>query len=189
MNTDTHTITGTHTITHNHHKITDTHTISQAQTVTQSQTQSHKHRHSHNQTLTQSRTLTGSGQTYGGGPYFGKTLLQGGGVAFVVRIRWNPGPGREDSEGPVLDEVRHRRWVVGASEGASVQTIPGWNPRNDVDGDGSQARAHLNTHTHAPHLISLSAHTRAHMDPRPFSYVNATERASLVDPSCTARFR
>jgi hypothetical protein len=76
-------------------------------------------------------THDGSGLTYGGtGPYMGKSALQKGGLAYVVRISWTPV--NEDEALPKLNNVGLRRWIKEVVPGDNtVQEVPGWADEND----------------------------------------------------------
>lgn len=84
-------------------------------------------------------THDGSAKTYGGtGPYFGQSLLRDGGVAYVLRLSWVvDGANAQAAVAPTLTDVRLRLWVAPV-EGATPprHLLPGWDPANDVDGDG-----------------------------------------------------
>lgn len=104
-------------------------------------------------------THDGSRRTYGGGPYFGKKLLRDGGRYYVVRLMWRNGSGNT----PRLRNVQLKDWMpefyatgsvqVQSTSGSDksaqsseavqlsapttqVRMIPGWDVRNDKNGDG-----------------------------------------------------
>ena len=82
-------------------------------------------------------THDGSGKTYGGtGPYFGQSALRDGGVAYVVRLHWEANDtSSSTATDPTLCGVRLRRWIAPQPNSSRVR-IPGWDPANDLDGDG-----------------------------------------------------
>jgi len=108
-------------------------------------------------------THDGSGKTYGGtGPHMGKSILQSGGIAYVVRLSWDAASttptsaaGGGVSTAPTLCNVRLRRWIE-PQFNSTVVLIPGWDAANDADKDG---------------------------------YVSDAEFATLKNPLATARFR
>ncbi|WP_152558506.1 hypothetical protein [Endozoicomonas numazuensis] len=95
-------------------------------------------------------THDGSGKTYGGGPYFGKRMLINEGRYYLVRLLWKEGTGTP----PRLANIRVKDWMPEVysvpvssinsnykafnpkGQQVSVRRIPGWDPANDLNGDG-----------------------------------------------------
>ena len=110
-------------------------------------------------------THDGTGRSYGGGPYLGKTLIRDGGRFYVVRLMWRNGTGSAprladlrlrdwmpyvagipgQSPGQSLEGADKGQGGISSSApdsqtsssaGGTIRLIPGWDPDNDVNGDG-----------------------------------------------------
>ena len=109
------------------------------------------------------RTHDGSGRSYGGGPYLGKPLIRDGGRFYVVRLMWRNGSGSEPRLAdirlkdwmPYVSGTPGQLHNAGGADrgqgsgggsepdtplspqtGEVIRLIRGWDPDNDVNGDG-----------------------------------------------------
>ena len=78
------------------------------------------------------KTHDGSGQSYGGGQFFGSAMLRDGGRLHALRLFWKPA--RKGETQPRLSQARLRPILIEAEPGVLV--VPGWDNRNDPNGDG-----------------------------------------------------
>lgn len=70
----------------------------------------------------------------GEGQFFGKTLLKNGESIFVIKLIWTPRNGDESVNGPFLNDLKLATWIEFDVD-ANTAVIPGWDARNDVDGN------------------------------------------------------
>ena len=77
----------------------------------------------------------GGGKTYGSGQFFGNALMKNGGIAYAIRMRLS-NLVDSTSKGPILNKASINPWIRVNSIDLYNQTIPGWNSKNDKNGDG-----------------------------------------------------